>query len=358
MLKKRIERLREALKEQKLESAVITSVENRRYFADFAGSSGALVITPSTAILLTDFRYIEEAKALSDYYEVTQHKGGELLPSVTETLKKLNISSAGLEDSFPIGDMKVLKRDFAQCHFSLIEQTIMAIRLIKDESEIENIRKGVQLCDLAFDHITRFIKPGMREKEIGLELEYVMKKNGADGIKENHVIASGERSSLPHGQATNRIVSQGEFVKMDFGAKVNGYYTDFTRTVVLGEPTEKQKKVYDIVHHAQEATLQKMGPHKVCNELDEIGRSIIRNEGYGDHFGHSLGHSLGLHIHEKPAMRSTDDTVLQPGMVLTVEPGIYISGWGGVRIEDLVVIREDGIENLTKAVKELQVLTN
>jgi Xaa-Pro aminopeptidase len=185
-----------------------------------------------------------------------------------------------------------------------------------------------------------------------------MKKNGADGIKENHVIASGERASLPHGQASDRIIQNGDFVKMDFGAQVNGYYTDFTRTVVIGEPTEKQREIYGIVSQALETSLKHVGPGKKCNELDEVGRSIIRNAGYGDNFGHSLGHSLGLNIHESPAMRSTDETRLKPGMVITVEPGIYISGWGGVRIEDLVVIRDNGIENLTESTKELQILNN
>lgn len=358
MIKNRIKKLRDRIQERDLGAVVIFSVENRRYFANFAASSGALVITDSDAILLTDFRYIEEAKNLTVNFEVKQHGSGELIPSVIETLRKLSITSIGIENSLSVGEAKALEKDLSKCNFKLIEDLIMDIRKIKDESEIENIRKGVQLCDLAFNHILDFIKPGMSEKEIGLELEYVMKKNGAEGIKENHVIASGERSSLPHGQATNRIVKQGEFVKMDFGAKVNGYYTDFTRTVVLGEPTEKQVEIYNIVHHALEVSLQNIKPGKTCSSLDDIGRSIIKNGGYGDHFGHSLGHSLGLHIHEKPAMRSTDHTVLQPGMVITVEPGIYISGWGGVRIEDLVVIRNDGIENLTQSTKELQILNN
>lgn len=355
----RLVKLREALLQKDLEAVVIFSRENRRYFADFAGSSGALIITGSEALLLTDFRYYAEAQTKSsNYFEVIQHPGGQLTDSVGEQLKKLELKNVGVEDSLAVGEMETLKKTAPSTTFSLVSSTIMEIRMRKDESEIASIREGIRLCDLAFDHILSFIKPGMSEKEIGLELEYVMKKNGADGIKANHVIASGERSSLPHGQATDRIAKQGEFVKMDYGAVVNGYYTDFTRTVVLGEPSKKQLEIYQIVHHALDVALEHVGPGKVCSELDEIGRSIIRDAGYGDHFGHSLGHSLGLDIHEKPAMRSTDQTVLQQDMVITVEPGIYISGWGGCRIEDLVVIRENGIENLTTATKELQVLNN
>lgn len=352
----RIEKLRKKLKEKGLEAAVIYSVENRRYFADFSGSSGALIINQTDAILLTDFRYIEEARSRAEQYEVILHEGGLLDQNVGQYLKKLGITRVGLEDSLSVGALRILEQETPQALFTLIDLLIMDIRMIKDQTEIANIREGIRLCDLAFDHILGFIKPGMSEKEIGLELEYVMKKNGAEGIKANHVIASGERSALPHGQATERIVNIGEFVKMDIGAVVNGYYSDFTRTVVLGEPTEKQQKIYDIVRHAQEVALENIKPNIKCSDLDEIGRAIIRNEGYGENFGHSLGHSLGLNIHEKPAMRANDDTLLQPGMVITVEPGIYISGWGGVRIEDLVVITKDGIENFTTSTKELQIL--
>lgn len=228
--------------------------------------------------------------------------------------------------------------------------------MIKDEEEINHLRKAVSYCDKAFEQILPFIRPGISEREIGLELEILMRKAGAEGIKANHVIASGERSSLPHGQATERIVQVGDFVKMDIGARVEGYYSDFTRTVVVGESSEKQRELYNIVRTAQDASLREIGPGKTCAEMDEVGRSIIREAGYGDNFGHSLGHSIGLAVHERPAMRATDDTILEPGMVITVEPGIYISGFGGVRIEDFVVITEDGYENLTYATKDLQVI--
>ena len=256
----------------------------------------------------------------------------------------------------PVGEFFQLKGAIPDVQLSQADSIFYDIRMIKDEQEIEYFQTAVSYCDQAFEHILSFIRPGMTEQEVGFELEMFMRKAGAEGIKANHVIASGERSSLPHGQATNRVIQVGDFVKMDIGARVKGYYSDFTRTVVVGEPSSKQVEIYEVVKKAQEAALGAIGPGKVCSQLDEMVRSIFREAGYGENFTHSLGHSIGLAIHEKPVMRSSDHTVLQPGMVITVEPGIYIPGFGGVRIEDFVVITEDGYKNLTKATKELQVI--
>ncbi|GAE27196.1 aminopeptidase YpdF [Halalkalibacter wakoensis JCM 9140] len=354
-IESRLKKLRKKMREDKVEGALFVSSENRRYFSNFTGTSGAIIITETEAILLTDFRYVEQANEESSLFHVIQHYG-TLAEEVVFRLKKLNLTNVGIEDTLPIGFLRELEKGHSNLKPKSFSQAVNDIRKIKDQSEIEKIKKGVAICDLAFEHILSFIQPGLTEKEIGLELEYIMKKNGAEGIKANHVIASGERSALPHGAATNRVVAAGEFVKMDIGAVVDGYYSDFTRTVVIGEPSQKQREIYDIVHSAQLEALKHIGPGKVCAELDEIARSVIREAGYGDHFGHSLGHALGLNIHEKPVMRSNDYTVLEPGMVITVEPGIYLSGWGGVRIEDLLIITEDRYENATKATKELQII--
>ncbi|MEC2071334.1 M24 family metallopeptidase [Alkalihalophilus marmarensis] len=352
--KNRLNKLRVVMERMSLDAVFIVSKENRRYFSGFTGTSGTLIITQNAELLLTDFRYVEQAKAEAPEFEVIQHTG-LLQEAVGEKLESLHAKKVGMEDSLTVGFLREVKNKSA-CTYHSVETEMNEIRKIKDESEIEKIKKGIELCDLAFEHILSFIKPGQTEKEIGLELEYIMKKNGAEGIKANHVIASGERSALPHGAATNRVVNTGEFVKMDIGAVVDGYFSDFTRTVVIGEPTDKQLEIYHIVRTAQEAALRFIGPGKVCSEVDEVARSIIREAGYGDNFGHSLGHALGLHIHEKPVMRSTDQSILEPGMVITVEPGIYLPGWGGVRIEDLVIIQEGGYQNATKATKELLVI--
>lgn len=349
--------LYQVLEKNHIDAALIFSRANRYYFSGFTGSSGYLIMkNPTDQFLITDFRYGDQAREEASQFQV-EVKQQPLLEAAAHRLHQLGAQTIGIEfQQMSYHDVLFLKRLLPGAELVDIEPDIMDIRMIKDEEEIENFRRGIEICDRAFTHILSFIKEGMTERDIGLELEYFMKKQGAGGIKENHVIASGERSSLPHGQATDRVIQKGDFVKMDYGAKVNGYYTDFTRTVVMGEPGPKQIEIYDIVKRAQEASLRALKPGETCKDMDEVGRSIIREAGYGENFGHSLGHSIGLAVHESPALRSTDDTVLKPGMVITVEPGIYIPGFGGVRIEDFVVIREDGIENLTKSTKDLQVL--
>lgn len=356
MNEKRVNKLREKLIDAGEEAVLITSAENRFYFSGFKGSSGILLITQDEAYLMTDFRYIDQAENEAPFFRVINHER-QPYPIVTEYLKRHGVKELGLEfGKMPVGEFKELESLNPDVLLFNCEGAVFELRMIKDQEEIGYLTKGIAMCDAAFKHSLTFIRPGMSEKELGLELEFFMRKAGADGIKENHVIASGERSSLPHGQATERIIQVGDFVKMDIGAKVNGYYTDHTRTVVIGEPSAKQVEIYDIVRKAQEEALEAIGPGKVCSELDGLARKVIADAGYGENFGHSLGHSIGLAVHESPAMRATDDTVLQPGMVITVEPGIYIPGFGGVRIEDFIVITENGYDNLTTASKELKVI--
>lgn len=356
MQEKRIEKLRKKLVENGVDAAFITSTENRYYFSNFRGSSGALFITKESSYLLTDFRYTDIAKEEAPLYEVIDHNR-QLYLNVKSLTEKLGAKTLGIEfESMPVQEYLQLQDAVPNVQLTKSDDIFFDIRMIKDTLEIEYLQEAVSYCDAAFEHILSFIRPGMTELEVGFELEFAMRRAGAEGIKANHVIASGERSSLPHGQATSRVIQAGDFVKMDIGARVKGYYSDFTRTVVMGEPSSKQLEIYEIVKNAQETVLAEIGPGKVCSELDEVARSIIREAGYGENFGHSLGHSIGLAVHEKPVMRGGDQTILQPGMVITVEPGIYIPGFGGVRIEDYVVITEDGFQNLTKATKELQIL--
>lgn len=344
------------MKASQLKGVIILSSENRYYFSKFRGSSGALLITEAQAFLFTDFRYTDQAKEQSPIFEVVQHTQ-DLYSRMALTLVKLGINKVGIESSVMAVDIFFeMKEHFKEIEMVSMDQLIADLRMFKDQEELDAIQKGIQITEQAYLQTLPLLKVGMTEKELGLELEFAMRRLGAEGIKANHVIASGERSALPHGQATERIIQAGDLVKMDIGAKVDGYYSDFTRTVVMGEPSEKQKHIHEIVHKAQLAALAVIGPGKVCSEMDEVARSIIRDAGYGENFGHSLGHSIGLAIHEKPTMRSTDSSILLPNMVVSVEPGIYIPGFGGVRIEDLVQITEDGIHNFTTAPKELQVI--
>lgn len=357
-MEKRLEILREKMITEGLDGVFITSKENRFYLSNFRGTSGALLITKDENYLFTDFRYIDQAKIQSPMYQVINHQR-DLYSSVSDFVKKHFIAKLGIEyETLPINEYLILKNKIPSVAVEPVNSLLYGMRMIKDEIELQNLKNGIEICDKAFSHILTFIRPGITEKDIGLELEIFMRKAGAEGIKENHVIASGERSSLPHGQATERIINYGDFVKMDYGAKVNGYLTDFTRTVVVGQPNDKQLEIYNIVKTAQNAALNVIGPGVISADVDNAARSIISKAGYGDNFGHSTGHSIGLAIHEMPTLRANDQTILQPGMVVTIEPGIYIPGFGGVRIEDLVVITENGYENLTKSTKELQIIAN
>jgi Xaa-Pro aminopeptidase len=356
LLLKRVEKLRKQLDEKGWKAVLLFSPENRFYFSGFKGSAGVLLVEGESQKLFTDFRYVDQAKEQAQGFKVVQHQQN-MIEMVCDTFSNSADEVLALE----LGALPAeiyLEIQARLPHVKLVDVSAVTneIRMIKDEQELHFMREAIKICDLAFSHILDFIRPGITEHDIGLELELFMKKHGAERIKANHVIASGPRSCLPHGQATERVIEVGDFVKMDFGAVVNGYFSDFTRTVVVGPPSEKQLEIYQIVRHAQEESLKAIGPGKKCSEIDEVGRGIIRAAGYGDNFGHSLGHSLGLAIHEQPAMRATDDTVLQEGMVITVEPGIYIPGFGGVRIEDLIVITKDGHENFTKSTKDLQVI--
>jgi len=356
MQQQRIANLRTVMSSRNIDAVWIVSPENRYYFSGFRGSAGNLLLTLDQCFLFTDFRYTEQAAAQAPLFEIVQHKQN-MLPLLCEYIKKLSGARIGFEqEKATAGEYLEFRRALPAAELVSFDQAIDELRMIKDETEIECIRQGEAICDQAFSHILKFIRPGVSELDIGLELEFFMRRAGAEGIKANHVIASGERSALPHGQATSRTLKAGDFVTMDYGARVNGYYSDFTRTVVIGQPSVEQRDIYRIVKEAQAAALAAIGPGKVCAEMDEVARSIIRQAGFGDCFGHSLGHSIGLAVHEKPVMRSTDKSVLKPGVVISVEPGIYVPGFGGVRIEDLIVITADGFVNLTGATKELIVL--
>jgi Xaa-Pro aminopeptidase len=230
------------------------------------------------------------------------------------------------------------------------------LRMIKDEAELAVMRDAAALADETFRHIAGFIRPGLRESEIALEMEIFMRAKGATSTSFETIVASGERSALPHGVASERIVSKDEFVKLDFGAYYKGYCSDLTRTLVVGKPTGKHREIYDIVLEAQLTALAGIKPGMTGSEADALARDVIARHGYGDRFGHGTGHGLGMEIHEAPRLSKTGDIVLQPGMTVTVEPGIYIPGFGGVRIEDDIVITENGNALLTSSPKELLVL--
>ena len=237
-----------------------------------------------------------------------------------------------------------------------LSQKLNALRQIKSQDEIELIKKAQKITDDAFSHILNFIKSGVTEKEIALELEFFMRKSGSEGVAFDTIAVSGKNSSMPHGVPTDKPLEKGDFITMDFGAKWQGYCSDMTRTVALGKVTDKQRFVYDTVLKAQKAALDVIKAETICFDVDKAARDIIDNAGFKDCFGHGLGHSVGLYIHESPACNKRDMTPLKSGMIMTVEPGIYLENEFGVRIEDMVLVTENGYQNFTKSPKELIIL--
>jgi len=246
-----------------------------------------------------------------------------------------------------------LNKKLSRCNLISVTGIVEELRIIKDEEEINRIRKAAQIADSAFKHIVKFIKPGLKEIEVAAEIEYFMRRNGASKASFDIIAASGERAALPHGTAGEKKLEKGNLLVMDFGAVYRGYCSDITRTVVIGTASEEQRKVYDIVLEAQSRALEAAAVNMPCSELDGVAKNIIESYGMGDKFGHSLGHGVGIEVHEAPAVSKNSREDLSPGMVITIEPGIYIKSWGGVRIEDMVLVTEQGPHTLTASTKEL-----
>jgi len=352
-LEDRIHKLREKFDELAIDALLISKPENLRYFSGFTGSAGILLITPLEAYLLTDFRYIEQASEQAKGFKVLDHKH-PMLGFLHTLMSSLKIQRVGFEDEFMVfSQYNTFREKLEDVEFTPVKDTLTKLRRVKDQSEIKSLTKAVEISDLAFTHILNFIKPGISEKAVSLELEYFMKKNGAEKLAFEIIVASGQRSSLPHGVASEKTITSGDFVTMDFGAVYQGYHSDMTRTVVVGPISEKQTEIYNIVLRAQLAASSAIKAGKTAQEVDAVARDIITNAGYGDNFGHGLGHGVGLEIHEKPGLSPNDESVLEVGMAVTVEPGIYIPNWGGVRIEDTVIVTKDGCKVLTNSTKEL-----
>jgi len=346
-----LNRLRDAMKSNGFNAVLITKPENIRYISGFTGTSGMVVVTHKSAWFLTDFRYKDQA--------VTQCKGFEILlhtpeKTVYNVLNELGLVTLAFEDEhMTVNQFKTFDNEMEKTEFVPIDQLIEGLRIQKTEEEVAMIRKSAAITDAAFDHILTYIEPGKKEIEVALELEMFMKRQGASAISFDIIVASGHRSSLPHGRASEKVIESGDFVTMDFGCVYNGYCSDMTRTIVMGEATDKQKKIYETVLKAQEAALSAIKPGIAGKDADKVARDIITDEGYGEYFGHGLGHGVGLEVHEAPRLAPIGEKILEKNMVVTDEPGIYIPEFGGVRIEDLIVVTEDGCERLSTSPKHL-----
>lgn len=340
---------------QGIDAGLILSDVNRQYFLDFHSSAGVLLVTRKKAYFIIDFRYYEIAKKTIQDCEVL------LMDHFSRQFQKLlceeGIHTMAVESEYiTLGEFYQYQNAFPSVvfmHSLEYDQAIKTMRSIKTPEEIRRISEAQKITDAAFLDILGIIKAGMTEKQIAMELEYLMKRHGADGFAFDTIVVSGKNSSLPHGIPSEKPVEPGDFITMDFGARLNGYNSDMTRTISIGSVNEEQKRVYQTVLDAQLLALDRIKSGVACVEIDRSARDFIYQKGYEGCFGHGLGHSVGVEIHEAPAFNMRDNTMTQDGMVITVEPGIYLEGKFGVRIEDMVVIEGDSCVNLTASPKNL-----
>lgn len=321
-------------------------------------SAGMLLIFKECAYLIIDFRYIEKARNTVKNCTVMEQEN--LTEQINSLMKKHNAKSLAVESmDMTLSRMSFLEKKFPDIEFiksDELSNNIYDMRTVKSTEEIEKIHKAQEIAEKAFDEILGFIRPGVTEREIALKLDNCMLENGAEGLSFETIALAGANTSMPHGVPGNYKVKNGDFVLMDFGAVYDGYHSDMTRTVCVGQSSEKMGKIYDIVLKAQLEALKKVKSGITGSELDGYARDIIDESGYGDFFGHSLGHGVGMEIHEFPTASSKSETILKENMVVTVEPGIYLPGEFGVRIEDFVVVTENSHQNLTNCPKKLIIL--
>ncbi|MDD5038029.1 MAG: Xaa-Pro peptidase family protein [Dehalococcoidales bacterium] len=352
---KRLQKLHQKLAEKELDGILISQPENRYYLSGFDGSDGYLLITPQSTILATDFRYLEQAKEQSPQYSIFRITGNiaDWLPRLVGDLSLSRLGFEGGNITFVLYRQLSDTLNKAQLHLNLVPVDGLAesLRAIKEPEEIELITKAAEITDKAFEHVKDTIHIGMTEKELAWEIEKLLRENGSQSLPFDIIVASGPNSALPHARPSPRRINAGEPVVIDMGARFEGYASDFTRTICLGTPDDTLKKVYDTVLGAQLAALAIMKEGMNGGEVDSLARTVIDEGGYSEAFGHGLGHGVGLAIHEQPRLGPNSTELITSGMVFTVEPGIYLAGWGGVRIEDLVVMEEGKIRVLSKAPK-------
>ncbi|MCM1495851.1 MAG: Xaa-Pro peptidase family protein [Bacteroides sp.] len=338
-----------------IDALLITNPYNMRYLSGFRGGEGVLYMSRNSQVLITDSRYTEAAARESSFTIEESRSGHGITDILKEYIQREDVKGLGYED-----ESMVCKTFWNyQAALSMVKEwipvggAVSRLRQIKTDKEIGYLRQAEAIGDQVFSKMLTLIRPGMTEQELQAELEYQMMKCGASGTSFDTIVASGIHSSMPHAIPSDKKIEPGDFLTMDFGCRYQGYCSDMTRTVVIGRASEKQKEIYQLVLKANLVAESFLKAGRICREVDKIARDIITDGGYGDCFGHGLGHSVGLEIHESPACNTRDTTVLKPNMIMTIEPGIYVPGFGGVRIEDMVVITPDGFENLAHSTKEL-----
>jgi len=351
---KRIERLRQELEKLGLDAFLVQQPENRRYLTGFTGSAGTVIVTAEAALLLVDFRYTEQAGKQAPGFEVVQIKDA-LEKELPPFLERLGGKRWGFESAFvTVAQYEKLRPTFEAAGIALegVENLVERLRAVKDEEELALLRQAIRLTDEAFAHFLEWVRPGVSESEAAWEIEKYIREHGGEGLAFPTIVGSGPNGAMPHHQAGERLLQPGEPIVVDMGAVYGGYHADMTRTIVLGEPDDQFWSIYNLVKEAQERAEAGIRAGMPCAEADRLAREVIEAAGYGERFGHGLGHGVGLGTHEPLRLSALSTDTLPAGATVTVEPGIYLPGWGGVRIEDVVWVQENGVEVLTRSTKE------
>ncbi len=362
MTNTRLARLREQLAEHKLDALFVSSPEtaspvNRRYLSGFTGTSAYLLITQDDAVIATDFRYWEQAEQQAPNFRLYRAVGGmeEWLPGLLQGLGGKRLAFEATHVSYHsyrairkiVQGMPEAQRPKLVATTNLIE----GLRLIKDADEIAALQAAVDLGDAAFQDVAQRIEPGWTEKQVAWEIEKYVREHGGDGLSFDTLVGSGPRGSMPHCAPTDRVLRAGEGVVIDMGVSLNGYMSDLTRTVYLGKPDDEFRRIYDTVLAAQQTAEELVEAGMTGEQAHLLAHRVIEEAGHGEHFGHGLGHGIGMQVHEAPRVAKTSKDVLRDGMVFTIEPGIYLPEWGGVRIEDVVVLEQGKARVMSRAPK-------
>ena len=346
----RINNLRKSLSRTNIDTVFISNKDNIRYYSGFTGTFAFLLISDSKSIIITDSRYVVRAEEECPEFEIYQLKSGDNW--IENSTTKINSKIIGFEGNYlSVNMLNQLKERSKKLDWEDFSEQILKERVIKSEFEVKKIQDAILISDNAFNTVSEKINIGMTEKEVAWEIEKEMRVLGAESVSFDTIVASGINGSKPHHSPTEKKILKGEAITIDMGAKFKGYCSDLTRTIFMGEPNEKFIKIYNIVLRSQLISIETAKAGMTGEEIDKISRDIITGEGYGEYFGHSLGHGVGLEIHENPGVGPRSKNEILAGMVFTIEPGIYIDGWGGIRIEDMVLMTNNGNKLLSHAEK-------
>lgn len=351
----RIKNVQIKVQEANIDALLVTNMYNIRYLANFTGTTGLIVVTRDNAYFVTDFRYTEQAAEQAKGFTIIQNEG-LIYNEVAEIIKTDKIEKLGFEEENITFATYQKINDLISCELVPTSGIVEKLREVKSEEEIEIMQQAVNIAEKAYNYILGYIKPGMTEIQVANELDFYMRNLGATGVSFDTIVASGVRSAMPHGVASDKVIEEGDMVTIDFGCYYKGYASDMTRTFAVGDPGEKLKEIYAIVQEANQRVTEQAKAGMTGAELDAIARDYITEQGYGPQFGHTTGHGLGLEVHEMPSISFRNNEKLVENNVVTNEPGIYIAGLGGVRIEDDLVIKENGNINLMSSAKDLIIL--